>query len=240
MAGKKTRAGSASPELRGGVITSLVAKGANGGWISVHLDGRFAFKVSAAAAARADLRKDEYLSEERLLELLKEDEGERARDAALGMLSRREMCAAEVAGKLGAMGIPGHTVAETVAWLQELGYVDDGRFVADYAGAKLKAGWGRRRIAAELARKGVARELTAGDAWGELTQKPDGPDELQQILDLVRRRFAGQLKSDPQGAAHRINGFLARRGHDWDTISAVMRALRQVGVDAGEEDWHQT
>lgn len=240
MASKKTRPGSAPRELQGGVITSLAAKGANGGWISVHLDGRFALKVSAAAAARAGLRKEQYLSEEQLADLLKEDEGERARDAALSMLGRREMCVAEVAGRLGALGTSERTVAETIAWLQELGYVDDRRFAAAYADAKLKAGWGRRRIAAELARKGVARELTAGDAWGELTQQPDGPDELQQILDLVRRRFAGQLKSDPQGAAHRINGFLARRGHDWDTISAVMRAVREGDMDAGEEEWPET
>jgi regulatory protein len=237
MSLKKAGRGSPPPELQGGIITSLTPKGSGGERLSVHVDGRFAFNLSARVAARACLRNDLYLSEAELSALLQEDEPDRARDAALGMLGRREMCAAEVVGRLVGAGISERTAAETIMWLQEWGYVDDRRFAAAYAVAKLKAGWGRPRIAAELVRKGVARELVAGDAWDDLVGQQDGVEGMQQALDLVRRRFAGQLRSDPQGARRRINGFLARRGHDWETISAVFRALKEDGVRGDGEEW---
>ena len=227
------------PRPEGGIITALKPKGSDGSRVSVHLEGAHAFTLSAAIAARTGLQKDQFLSDEDLAALLQEDEPERAREAALEMLGHREMCAAEVAGKLGSLGISERTVAETIVWLQQRDYVDDRRFAAAYAASKLKAGWGRQRIALELVRKGVSRELVTGEAWQDLVELPGGLEGLQQTVDLVRRRFAGQLRSDPQGARRRINGFLARRGHDWETISAILRAVEEEDSGGDSEEWQR-
>jgi regulatory protein len=209
------------------MITGLVTKGAGGERIAVYLDGRHAFDVSAAIASQAELHKDEFLSDEQQVALLQRDEPYRARESALSMLARRDLCSGEVASRLLARGISESVVADTTTWLQERGYVDDLRFAADYAADRTKAGWGRRRIAAELLRKGLAREIVTGEALDGLLGERGAADGVGQIVTLVRRRFAGQLHSDPEGARRRINGYLARRGHDWETISSVLRALKQ-------------
>lgn len=69
-------------------------------------------------------------------------------------------------------------------------------------------------------------------AWGDASG-------IEAALALSRRRFGGQLISDPQGARRRLAGFLARRGYDWDTIACVERILlaeaeEQGGREAGE------
>jgi regulatory protein len=233
MVVSRTRKGRAALELRTGVVTALTVKGAGGERVGVYLDGRHAFDLSAAIATQADLRKDELLSEERQSALLRSDEPYRAREVALDVLARRELCSGEVATRLLRAGISEGVASATIGWLEERGYVDDRRFVVAYAADRVKAGWGRRRIVGELIRKGLERDMVAGEALNALLGQQGVVDAVEQVLPLVTRRFAGQLISEPEDARRRISGYLARRGHDWETIAAVLRAL-QPGEDAAD------
>jgi regulatory protein len=195
--------------------------------VAVYLDGRHALDLSAMVASDARLHKDDVLTEERQRALLKEDEPYRAREAALRMLGRREMSGRELANKLSGAGFSEGAAAQTVEWTRERGYVDDRRFAAAYAADRLKAGWGRQRIMSELVRKGIDRGELSGEAWNELLRTRGAADDIEQLVGLVRRRFGGQLRADPESAGRRINGFLARRGHDWDTVAAVLKAVKE-------------
>ena len=119
--------------------------------------------------------------------------------------------------------------------METQGYLDDRRFAASYAAEKLKGGWGRRRIVAELGRKGIARTLMEGDAWDELLLRVDTSVDTEALVSLVERRFGRQLEDDPDGARRRIAGFLSRRGHEWDEIK---RIVRLVGEGVGREQGH--
>jgi regulatory protein len=235
MAMAGTRKRDKQPELRTGVITGLSSKGAGGERVAVHIEGQHVFDLSAMVAVNAGLHKDEVLTEERQRELLLEDEPNRAREASFGMLARREMSARELAGKLSAQGISDSAVSDTVEWLRGNGYVDDRRFAAMFAADRLKAGWGRQRIVSELMRKGVEREVLTGDSWRELLETRGVTDGIEEVVALVRRRFSAQLESDPAAAPKRMSAFLARRGHDWDTIAAVLKAVKQ-GPESFDED----
>jgi regulatory protein len=223
-------------ELRTGVITGLSSKGAGGERVAVHIEGQHAFDLSAALAVSAGLHKDEVLTDERQRDLLQSDEPNRAREAAFGMLARREMSAHELAGKLSLQGISDDAVSDTLEWLRESGYVDDRRFAAMFAADRLKAGWGRQRIVSELMRKGVERDMLTGESWRELLETKGATDGVEEVVALVRRRFSAQLESDPVGAKNRISAFLARRGHDWETIAAVLKAVKQSAESFDEDD----
>ncbi len=211
--------------LRAGVVTSLAAKGAQGDRVAVYVDGKHAFDLNALLAAESGLRKDDYLSEERQAELVHADEPHLARDVALSALARKERCEREISAVLVRKGISMDIAEQTIAWLRERGYVDDRRFAAAYAKDRQKAGWGRQRIVSELLRRGIARDIVAGDAWHELSNDLGTDGERQQLEQLVRRRFSNQLRDDPEVARRRIIGFLTRRGHDWDSIASVLRSV---------------
>jgi len=210
-----------------------VAKGDQGQRIAVHVDGRAAFDLDAGIVTRGDLRRGCFLSEERQLALLQEDEPYRARQAALGALSRRELSGHDVAVRLRRAGLREPVVEETLRWLGEHGYVDDRRFASAYARERLKAGWGRQRIASELVKHGVDRELLTGDGWTGLVEG-EQPQDVDALVALVRRRFRGQVGADPVGAKRRMVGFLARRGHDWETIGKVTRRVLEEAGCADE------
>ncbi len=213
---------------RGGVVTSLAARGTDGGRIAVSIDGEFAFEVSAALVAEAGLRKDEFLSEERQTALLHEDEPYFARESALRMLARRDRCEHEIVEALLRRSVSRDVVEQTLEWVRERGYVDDRRFATAYATDRRRAGWGRQRIVLELIKRGIAREAAA-DALGECIPE-GGAGYLDEVTELVRRRFAVQLRDDPEGARPRIVGFLTRRGHDWDSVASVLRAVMKESV----------
>lgn len=240
MAGHRKGAGATQAEPQSGVISSLVAKGTGGERVSVYLDGRRMFDLSAAVVVEADLRKDEFLTEERIAALLQQDEPNRAREAALRFLARRELPKRELGKKLSSYGVSEEVVASTLAWLEGLGYVDDRRFAGAYAAEKLKAGWGRQRVVSELVGKGVDRDLLKDEAWAELLNSRGIVEDLGQLISQVRRRFGGQLVTDPAGAKRRISGYLARRGHDWQTIGSVLRTVLASEDQSDRDTWPDT
>ncbi len=213
-------------ELHDGIITALSAVGGSAERVAVYVDGRRAFDVSTIVAQSAALRTDEFLTQERQTELLRDDEPYRAREMSLRMLASRDLACAEVVEKLLGRGISEQEASAAVHWLQERGYVDDAQYAAAYVSAKAAAGWGRQRVVSELSRKGLDRSVV-DDAWQNQVERDQEGDKAERLAQLVRRRFGGQLASDPQGAKRRVSGFLARRGHDWQTIAVVMDALER-------------
>jgi regulatory protein len=230
------RSRSALPEkLQAGIITALVAKGERAERLAVYLDDRFAFDLECSIVARAGLRRGEVLSEEEQVLLIGRDAPHRARYLAMKMLARRDLCCREVVARLERSGFTEGLAAQTVSRLEQDGYLDDARFARAFALERLKRGWGSRRIAAELVKKGVKRELVTGEGWQELVRGEDAVDETEAVLAVARRRFGTQLLSDPEGAKRRVSGFLARRGHDWEVIARVTRVLQaEAGRSADE------
>lgn len=81
------------------------------------------------------------------------------RNSALASLTRREHSAAELTVKLKTKFGDTDLVGETVAWLQQLGYLDDRRFTEAFVRSSIARGRGPLRICQELRQKGVDSQL---------------------------------------------------------------------------------
>jgi regulatory protein len=218
------------PPVRAGVVTSLAAKRGRSDRYAVYVEGKRSFEVAVEVVARTGLRQGDVLGEDELARLLLLDAPFRAKDVALAMLAQRERCAREIEERLRVRGFTEEVVVDTVVWLRDREYVSDGRYAASFAEGRLKAGWGARRIRAELLRKGVDRETTEESLRAAVQEDP-ADQGMAAVMALVRRKFGSQFAQDPAAARRRLSGFLARRGYDWDAIGAVTRALSD---EAGE------
>lgn len=78
-----------------------------------------------------------------------------ARERALRILGYRERSSTELASKLRADGYTPDVVATVVARFTEVQLLDDARFAASFVRMREARGLGSRRIAQELARKGI-------------------------------------------------------------------------------------
>lgn len=112
--------------------------------------------------------------------------------------------------------------------LVDLSYLSDSRFAADYTRLRKEGEkYGRRRVAQDLAVKGVPQEL-AGSA---LREAYDGVDEVE----LARAYCARKRMKKPEGEKEsaRAMGRLLRAGF---SSATVFKVLRQWGVAVEEFD----
>ncbi len=125
------------------------------GRVLVELDGAPWRIVPAAAAVAAGLRVGGPLDRERARELRRALRRVTARDTAARALSHRDRSAAELGAHLEQRGIDGPRARETVAAMQSLGYVDDGRFASSRARAMAARGYGDEAIRWDLEQRGL-------------------------------------------------------------------------------------
>ena len=110
--------------------------------------------------------------------------------------------------------------------LVEMRYLSDERFAADYTRLRKEGNkLGRRRVAQDLAARGVSKEL-AGAALGEAYE---GVDEVA----LARQYCARKRMKKPEGEKEqtRAMGRLLRAGFSAGT---VFKVLREWGVEVEE------
>ncbi|HWH53101.1 MAG TPA: regulatory protein RecX [Gemmatimonadaceae bacterium] len=152
-------------------------------------------------------------------------------ERALDMLEARARGADELRRLLVRKGEPAADVDETIERLTRAGLLDDAAYARQLARSKaLGAGMSRRRIQQELARRGVARDITA-EAIADVFE-----DESVDEGKLIERAAAKKLRTlgrlDEPTRRRRLYAFLARRGFDADDIQRVMRTV----LDGAEDE----
>ena len=151
------------------------------------------------------------------------DEGKRALASALRMLTRRDLSVAVMTDRLKRKGISEALVNETVARLEELGYLDDRRFARRWAESAIRNGRGYGlRLRMDLMRQGVPAEIVAE----LLASMAVEYDEKETLAALLLRKFSGfDLASVSDREKRRMMQYLQRRGF---STSAIFHAFRNL------------
>jgi regulatory protein len=153
-----------------------------------------------------------------------EDE-QAARDTCLRLLSRRARSAGELRERLRTGGFSTDVAEGVLSNLEDAGLIDDEEFARSWvAGRKAAGGASRRRIAWELRRKGVDRDLIER----VLREEMDDRTELGQAAQLARKKLRGQPVDGKE--LSRLRRHLLGRGFGFDTVDRVLQAV------AREED----
>lgn len=152
-------------------------------------------------------------------------------ERALDMLEARARGVDELRRLLVRKGEPPAEVDETIERLKRAGLLDDAAYARQLARSKaLGGGASRRRIQQELARRGVAREVST-EAIATVFEG-ESVDEQKLIERAAAKKLRTLARLDAPTRRRRLYGFLARRGFDADDIQRVMRTLLDGG--AGE------
>jgi regulatory protein len=152
-----------------------------------------------------------------------------ALDAALRFLAVRPRSEAETRRRLLRAGFVAEQVEATLALLREHALVDDASFARYWVEQRQTfRPRGRRLLQAELAQRGVSRELAA-EAAGQQAETADDDayraayKRAQQLRGLDQRQFQS-----------RLGAFLARRGFDWDVVApTVSRLWQELSTSSG-------
>ena len=151
-------------------------------------------------------------------------------DRALNMLAFRARSSTELARALVRKGAARPDADRAITLLQEQGLLDDGAFAQAFTRAKvLGANQSRRRVQQELARKGVARDVS--DAAITAVFEDEGVDQRALVEAAARKKLRTLATLEPVVRRRRLYAFLARRGYDGDDIR---RAMHVVGEELSE------
>ena len=157
-----------------------------------------------------------------------EDPAQQAKDICLRLLTVRPRTRAELHQALRRKEIP-EDVADTVLGrLDEVGLIDDAAFADIWVRSRhTYQGMGRRALAMELRRKGVADEVAA-----EAVATVDAEAEEERARQLVRKRLRSLTTGDEASRIRKLVGMLARRGY---AEGLAFRVVRDELRAAGEE-----
>jgi regulatory protein len=129
-----------------------------------------------------------------------------AGSAAVLLLARRDFSSGELREKLAAQGFQAATVQSVVAEFIERGYLNDERYARQFVAYHAERGHGPRRIARELAQRGldatlIDEALSEAEDWGQrarelrirrfgLTVPERWPEKAKQARFLQYRGFS--------------------------------------------------
>lgn len=136
------------------------------------------------------------------------------RNSALGSLARREHSCYELRQKLLHKFSDPQRTEETIAWVSELGYLNDERFAGMFVRSSIGKGRGPERISRELQQKGVASTVIA-DALAE-----NETDWVSLAEEILSRKFPHPVQ-DYKDKAKRMR-FLQYRGFSMAHIGELM------------------
>ncbi|MDO4563232.1 MAG: regulatory protein RecX [Clostridia bacterium] len=142
-----------------------------------------------------------------------------AKDYALKLLSICDKTQKEVERKLREKSYSEEEIEQTLAFLQEYGYINDALYCRRYiADAKNLRHYGDRRIRADLAKRGAAQEIVDE----VLSEYED--DAVDEIGKQITARFASVDFSDNK-SRQRVFGHFLRKGFGAEEIR---RAIARI------------
>jgi regulatory protein len=130
-------------------------------------------------------------------------------DLAARALEQRDHSRREIDEKLAQAGIGAEARAESLATLERLGYLDDGRFTADRAVALAARGYGDAYIRFDLERHGAAAESVA------LALAGLEPETVRA------RELVGRLGATPEMLAKTV-AKLSRKGFADESLEEII------------------
>lgn len=205
------------------ILTGLTPDPRRPAYRLVEVDrGRFA-SLRAADLADLELRigaEIPALVLERLQELA---DLEAAHRAALRALARRAHARFDLRRRLLQRQHPPAAIDGALDRLSAVGLLDDARFAADYAAAKVHRGRGPARLLGDLLAQGVDRRVAEDAVRSSLAT--EGVDPAQAVRALAEKR-ARQLAGLPAAVRkRRLTAFLVRRGFHGGEVREVVESL---------------
>jgi regulatory protein len=207
-----------------GPVTAVREHRKHAGRYVVEIAGRAVGAYSAEAIAELGLRVGVDVDAALLPRVMAAGRFVACYDKATEALARRARSRADLERWLRAREFADTEIEPVMERLVSFGLLDDFAFARGFARSRATSrGHGRRRIAAELGRKGVPRAVVDA-VLSELSEDLDATEpEAMEAAAAKRAKALGSL--EPVVAQRRLFGWLVRRGYDGRAASEVARRL---------------
>lgn len=187
------------------------------GLVQLFLDGEAAVKLDAQVFLQSGLKPGDQVSDQELFELIQASDARRAQEKALYLLEYRNYSKRELTEKIARTAASREAAQAAAGRMEELGLIDDRRFGEDYARELFsRKGYGARRVAQELRRKGLDQELVQ-----ELVEKYSSPEQSgENIRRVLEKKYPGWQEDEK--VRRRAFAALQRLGYSYQEVREAM------------------
>ena len=187
------------------------------GLVQLFLDGEAAVKLDTQVFLQSGLKPGDQVSDQELFELIQASDARRAQEKALYLLEYRNYSKRELTEKIARTAASREAAQAAAGRMEELGLIDDRRFGEDYARELFsRKGYGARRAAQELRRKGLDQELVQ-----ELVEKYGGPEQSgENIRRVLEKKYPGWREDEK--VRRRAFAALQRLGYSYQEVREAM------------------
>ncbi|MBX3132770.1 MAG: RecX family transcriptional regulator [Gemmatimonadaceae bacterium] len=165
-------------------------------------------------------------------------------DKALATLGARARSSADLKRWLKTKDFTDAEIAPVTEKLTALGLLDDREYARSFARSRLapSRGFGPRRVAAELAKRGVPRAIVdetlaeharEQEAEAAAIAEQGGEPRLSAVAAAAAKKMKALEKLEPEIKRRRLYGYLARRGFSGAEIGAVLRKIGRGEAEGG-------
>ena len=187
------------------------------GLVQLFLDGEAAVKLDAQVFLQSGLKPGDQVSDQELFELIQASDARRAQEKALYLLEYRNYSKRELTEKIARTAASREAAQAAAGRMEELGLIDDRRCGEDYARELFsRKGYGARRAAQELRRKGLDQELVQ-----ELVEKYGSPEQSgENIRRVLEKKYPGWQEDEK--VRRRAFAALQRLGYSYQEVREAM------------------
>jgi len=200
-------------------VTDVSPQKNNNMRVSVFVDGQYCFSLDAAEAALKGIKPGKELSEKDIKNLLMDCEFSKARDYALGVLSRKSITSFGLREKLLEKGYDDIIISEVVNELTDLGYIDDQSYCQMFLEYCLEKVWGKKKIRFEMKNKGLSDELI-----GLSLENLSDEAFFEPMKEVIISKYGSEDLSDIK-VKNKITRYFASRGFDFSQINSVLKEI---------------
>lgn len=200
------------------------------GRVTIYVDGVAFLKLKKKEFDELPLETGTDLDEEDYLNRLCARQFKPAYEAALNLLTARDMTAHDLMSALRRRGYL-QAVAESVCQrLIENRLIDDSRYAQRYVELRQDTAVGRYAMKRKLRAKGIDENIAE-----EALEVLDDESQLATAKELARKLVRRYANEEPYARKSKISQAVARRGYSWDI---VREAVESLGLDdESDPDW---
>lgn len=197
-------------------LTKLDSHPARPGKLRVYFDDKYAFELSRKSILALKVNEGEELAPERLHQL----QITAVREAAIGLLARRERSRSELRLALKRKSFALPLIEAVLDGIEKEGLQSDSRFASAWVETRRRLSpRGKAALAFELKQKGIG-DGQAAEALSRYKSDHER-DALRALIESRLSRWAGST-DDKLKLKQRLLGFLTRRGFAYEDIRAVL------------------
>ncbi len=203
--------------------------------VVIYVDGSEFLRLRKKYFALMPLREGDEIDREQYLDRLSMFQSKPAYEAALNLLTARDMTAHNLHQALVRRGYVPQVAQSTCQRLIENGLINDERYANRYVELRQNQPIGRYAMKQKLRAKGID-EQTASDAL-EVMDDDSQLAAAKELAKKLARRY--EKEEDSYKRKTKLSQAIARRGFSWDIVREAVEAALDDSGDDFDEDFYE-